>query len=375
MPDSTQHVPGPNDLQLPPQLAEFKDKTTDEVFAELNRMPFFMTKLDGTDGEGGENVQLEALKALAYEGEPHEVAENFKNQGNELYKAKRFKDAREIYKKGLSVKCGVAKIDESLYANIAACELELKNFRSCINCCREALSLNPKNIKCYYRMGKAFFKLNRLDEARDSIEFGLKVDVQNKSLNALLETIQKREREIAEYEEKRRKEEETRKNLQTLLENALIVRNVKSIKTKHRNAELLDEAKLRLENPTDFESQMIYPALVMYPTTGEFDFIAEVSELSSVQDLLDLVMQRPQEWFDEPKHKDFTPKRLLAYMETESGGLVKVGKKMTFHDILKKETPRVPLFDDALKIYFVPKTESERWIAKWDRKDALERRG
>ena len=109
---------------------------------------------------------------------------------------------------------------------------------------------------------------------------------------------------------------------------------------------------------------MIYPALVMYPTTGEFDFIAEVGEFSCVQDLLDLIMQRPQEWFDEPKHKDFTPKKLLAYMETESGGLVKAGKKMTFHDILKKETPRVPLFDDALKIYLVPKTESEEWIPK-----------
>ena len=35
----------------------------------------------------------------------------------------------------------------------------------------------------------------------------------------------------------------------------------------------------------------------------------------------------------------------------------------------------MPLFDAALKIYFVPKTESEGWIAKWDRKDALERRG
>ena len=73
MSTSTQHVPGPNDPQLPPQLAEFKDKTTDEVLAIANRMPFFMTKLDDTDGEGGENVQLEALKALAYEGEPHKV--------------------------------------------------------------------------------------------------------------------------------------------------------------------------------------------------------------------------------------------------------------------------------------------------------------
>lgn len=39
-----------------------------------------MTKLDNSDGDGGENVELEALKALAYEGEPHEIAENFKNK-------------------------------------------------------------------------------------------------------------------------------------------------------------------------------------------------------------------------------------------------------------------------------------------------------
>ena len=40
-----------------------------------------MTKLDETDGDGGENVNLEALKSLAYEGDPDEIASNFKNQG------------------------------------------------------------------------------------------------------------------------------------------------------------------------------------------------------------------------------------------------------------------------------------------------------
>lgn len=85
-----------------------------------------MTKLDNSDGDGGENVELEALKALAYEGEPHEIAENFKKQGNDLYKVKRFRDARELYSKGIDVKCQVNTINESLYANRAACELEIK---------------------------------------------------------------------------------------------------------------------------------------------------------------------------------------------------------------------------------------------------------
>lgn len=132
------YVPRPGEPALPPQLSEFQNKNTDQVLEELNRMPFFMRKLDDTDGDGGENVGLEALKALAYDGEPHEVAENFKNQGNELYKVKRYKDAREIYNKGIEIKCDSNKINESLFSNRAACELELKNYRRCVNDCRQA---------------------------------------------------------------------------------------------------------------------------------------------------------------------------------------------------------------------------------------------
>lgn len=124
----------------------------------------------------------------------------------------------------------------------------------------------------------------------------------------------------------------------------------------------------------DFESQMIYPTIIMYPTTNEFDFIAETGELSTIQDILDMVMQRPPEWFEMPEHKNFSAKKLLAYMETESGGLIKAGKKLSIHDILKKDSPKVPLFDNALKIYFVPKSESEEWISKWDKAEAIKRR-
>lgn len=363
------YIPGPNDPILPPQLSEFKDKSTDEVLAELNKMPFFMTKLDESD----ENTELEALKALAYEGEPYEVAENFKNQGNDLYKVKRFKDARELYTKGIDVKCKDDKINEALYANRAICELELKNYRRCINDCKMALSINPKNLKCYYRMGKAFFALDKLDEAQETVDFGLKIDDSNVSLQNLLNNITKRLADLKLIKETKLKEQQEKENKKIMLESAMTLRNVKSIITKEP-AELLKEAKAKLEDPMDFESQIIYPAIIMYPTTNEFDFIGEVSELTTVQELIDLVMQRPEEWFQDESHKNFSAKSLLAFMETESGGLIKAGKKLTFHDILKKETPSVPLFDSALKIFLVPKVESESWISKWDKKSALERR-
>jgi hypothetical protein len=87
---------------LPPAMAEIKKQSVDEVMAEMNRMPLFMTTLDETDGEGGENVALEAMKALAYDGTKTEVAENFRQQGNECARAKQWSDAREFYDKAIA---------------------------------------------------------------------------------------------------------------------------------------------------------------------------------------------------------------------------------------------------------------------------------
>ncbi|CAI1921957.1 HSP70/90 co-chaperone [Saccharomyces pastorianus] len=368
------YVPGPGDPVLPPQLSEFKDKTSDEILTEMNRMPFFMTELDDTDGAGGENVELEALKALAYEGEPHEIAENFKKQGNELYKAKRFKDARELYTKGIAVECEDRSLNESLFANRAACELELKNYRKCVEDCGKALTINPKNIKCYYRISKSFFQLSKLEEAKSAALFAKeKIDPENKSILSILSVIEEKEQELKLKEEKKKKEAQDRENEKIMLESAITLRNITNIKTQSP-VELLNEGKIKLEDSMDFESQLIYPALIMYPTLDEFDFVGEVSELTTVQELIDLVMDRPQERFEKEGKQNFTPKKVLAFMETKAGGLIKAGKKIAFHDILKKVTPDVPLFDNALKIYIVPKAESEEWISKWDKQKALERR-
>lgn len=88
---------------LPPALADARSLTFDETLASLNRSPFFMTSLDETDGSGGANDALEALKALAYEGTKVEVAANFREQGNECAREKRWTDAREFYTKALVV--------------------------------------------------------------------------------------------------------------------------------------------------------------------------------------------------------------------------------------------------------------------------------
>jgi hypothetical protein len=88
--------------EMPPAMAEIKSQDFDTVLQEMNRMPLFMTNLDESDGEGGQNDALEALKALAYEGTRAEVAENFRQQGNECARAKQWTDAKDFYDKALA---------------------------------------------------------------------------------------------------------------------------------------------------------------------------------------------------------------------------------------------------------------------------------
>ncbi|KAH3678519.1 hypothetical protein WICMUC_001536 [Wickerhamomyces mucosus] len=367
------YVPGPGEPALPPQLAQLSDKSVDEVMEELNRSPFFMTQIDESDGKGGENMELEALKALAYDGEPDEVATNFKNQGNGQFKIKLFKNAVEYYDKGLAVKCDVSSINAALYLNRAACNLELKNYRRCINDCKESLKLDPTNIKAYFRMAKAFFTLEKFDEAKQALDFSFKFDAENKSSLTLLEQIINRENTITKIAKKKEEQRLHNEKLANNLISAISIRDYKIIKTSNP-AEMLEDAKLELEDAEDIESQLVFPAMILYPTTDEFDFIASVSELSTPLDIMNIVLQRPEEWFKDQKHINFTSKKLDAYMETETGGLVKIGKKASLHKALSTPQPRIPLFDSSIRLYLVPRVEAESWLANWDKELAVKKR-
>lgn len=84
----------------PKQVPQVDYNDADALFKELNRSPFFMTQLPEDDGE--ENVLVEALKSMAYEGTRDQIADNFKNQGNEAVAEKRWFDAREFYSKAIA---------------------------------------------------------------------------------------------------------------------------------------------------------------------------------------------------------------------------------------------------------------------------------
>lgn len=109
---------------LPPGLAELNSVPRHEFLNQMRKHPLFMQSLDPTTDT--ENLELEALKALAYEGTPQEIALNFKEQGNEAFRERRFNDALEFYTKGITADSGDVELDTMLYLNRAATNLELR---------------------------------------------------------------------------------------------------------------------------------------------------------------------------------------------------------------------------------------------------------
>jgi hypothetical protein len=95
----------------------------------------------------GNNEILEGLRALQYEGTKSEVAQGFRERGNEMARAKLWGDGKEFYTKGILVltdknrKGGKnegdgdeeeerkeREVEEACYVNRALCNLELSTY-------------------------------------------------------------------------------------------------------------------------------------------------------------------------------------------------------------------------------------------------------
>lgn len=63
-----------------------------------------------------------------------EIAQNFKEQGNDYFKGKRYREAIDFYTQGLDAKPTDATLQEALYCNRAACNLELSTWNPVFRC-------------------------------------------------------------------------------------------------------------------------------------------------------------------------------------------------------------------------------------------------
>ena len=362
---------------LPPAMAALKGKSGEEILKDLNKHPLFMTDLE-------ENDELEALRALAYEGSPAEVALGFKDRGNESFRDKQWKDAKEFYGKAVEVllievrkrQAGqktaadeeeVKKeigILEACLVNRAACHLELRNFRSCTLDCASVLRINGKNLKAFYRSAKALLALGRIPEADDACARGLALDPENKSLQLLAQEISKMDGEVTEKKNKDLEREARRRQEDFTLKAALKARGIKTRKTAQSPE--MEDAKVELvPDPTDSSSTLNFPTVLLYPLHLESDFIKSFNETDVLGDHLEYILPAPWD-----KREEYTVNGVECYMETVTGGLVKVGRKVSLLKVLS--AGNIEVVDDMVRMFVVPKARASEWVAEHKKKKAVE---
>lgn len=277
------------------------------------------------------------------------------------------------------MKCGVAEIDSACYTNRAACNLELsssphpfllvviltcklENYRRVINDCKAALQLNHRNVKAWYRSARALFALEKLSEAMQCIDNGLECDASNPALLALQGQIGKKQGRIAEVEKLRKEREDKQKREAQILKIAMVARKIPT-KTTPQPPEL-EDATLHLADPMDPKSTLHFPTIFLYPLTLQSDFIKAFPENSNLFSQLSMVLVEPCPW--DSSREYFPQTKVEAYMETKTGGLIKVGKKMPLFEVLG--AGKVQVVDQVLTILLVPKARTQEFIDDWKKK-------
>lgn len=301
--------------------------------------------------------------ALQNEGTRGEVALNFKEQGNEAAREKRWTDAREFYNKGVAVLKVkedhwekpndpeqeaklLRDVEEAVFVNRALCNLEFRNYRSATFDCASALKLNPRNVKAYYRSSVALLALDKIPEAHDVVTRGLTLDPSNKSLQQISTKIEAR-KAVLENIAAKKKAEEGKRTKENLVKSAAIkARQIRTRKTPQPPD--VEDAHIRLvPDPLSPQSSLEFPAVFLYPVHGESDFVKSFSELHTIADHLEYIFPLP---WDEAK--EYTINGVECFMDTVSGGLVKAGKKVPLLQILGGG--KVEVVDELVKIYVVP---------------------
>lgn len=361
---------------LPPSLQAIRSMTSEQILADLNKSPLFMTELE-------ENDDIAALQALNYEGTASENSADFKERGNECFKVKGYVDAREFYGKGIALLAAEEKkrangevskgpegepdaeeeikqqreMLEALYVNRAACNLELNNYRTCWLDCTAALRLNPRNIKAYYRSSKALLAVDRIEEADDMCARGLAFNENNKGLRSIADTIVKR---AGELDARRKKEEErkaTQKRREYLLKAALKARNIPTRNTDQPPE--MEDAKLMLvPDADDPRSRLAFPTVLLYPEHLESDFIKAFEETQTLEDHLGYVFPLPWD-----RDNIYFVGGVTCYMETKEGSLLKMGKKVTLLRVLS--TGKVEIVDQVVRIFVLPTDKADVWVNKF----------
>ncbi|GLB33421.1 putative tpr repeat protein [Lyophyllum shimeji] len=341
----------------------------DAKLAAFDTVPLFMKSLPSDDTE---DTALAALQSLAHEGTPDEVAQNFKEQGNEYFRGKRYREALGFYTQGVDAEPTDVVLQEALLCNRAACNLELQNYGSVLRDCSKALTLNSRSSKAFYRSASALLALDRTEEALDCCDRCLAFDPGNKGVLQLRDRASQakaaKDRKEKEKADRLRKEQEAKRQMDIAFRERSLISLPKADGSSNPY-----EPHFDAEDST--HSTLVFPVFFLYPQHATSDVIQEFVEDTPFGAHL-AAMFPPQapapEW---DKNGEYVEGQLVVYAMTHRKRLLKVGKKMTLRDVCKaakaKEGEKrdgLEVKDGCLTFVVLPKGEVEaKWVEEYKR--------
>ncbi|KAG6378430.1 40S ribosomal protein S7 [Boletus reticuloceps] len=323
----------------------------EETLASLESLPLFMKSLPS---DSSDDVAIQALQRLAHDGTPDEIAQSFKDQGNDYFKGRRYREALGFYTQGLDAQPTDSTLQETLYCNRAACNLELKNYGSVLKDCSKALCINARSSKALYRSAAALLALDRLEEAQDCCDRCLVFDAHNQAVQSLrsrTESVRKaKDRQRQENEERLRREREEKQ----LLRIAFKERHLYPTSSPQGTLDNPYSPHFDSDDPT--RSTLIFPVFFLYPQYATSDVIAHFVE-------------------DTTFYQEYTANNLVVYAMTHRRRLLKVGKKMTLRDVCKAAREKdvepadgLEIKDGYLTFAVLPRgSEEQRWVDEFKR--------
>eukprot|EP00485_Elphidium_margaritaceum_P011893 CAMPEP_0202703630 /NCGR_PEP_ID=MMETSP1385-20130828/16447_1 /ASSEMBLY_ACC=CAM_ASM_000861 /TAXON_ID=933848 /ORGANISM="Elphidium margaritaceum" /LENGTH=580 /DNA_ID=CAMNT_0049361511 /DNA_START=39 /DNA_END=1781 /DNA_ORIENTATION=- len=109
-----------------------------------------------------------------------EQAAAAKKEGNAHFSKKEWDEAIAAYTKAI----GLYDKDHSFYSNRSACYAAKEKFEEALADGNKCVELKPDFAKGYSRIGYALFKLDKIEEAKETYQKGLDVDPNNESLKS-----------------------------------------------------------------------------------------------------------------------------------------------------------------------------------------------
>ncbi|KAM6495667.1 40S ribosomal protein S7 [Amanita muscaria] len=325
------------------------DEDLAKKLAEFDSIPLFMKSLPS---EETDDAALAALQNLAYEGTPDEIALNFKEQGNDYFKGKRYREALGFYTQGIDAKPTDPTMQEALLCNRAACNLELKNYGSVLRDCSGALTINTRSSKAYFRSALALLALERVEEALDCCD------------RSKMEKDEKERRR----QERIQKEKEAAWKLKTAFRERNLIVSQKPEGSSNPTYPTFDQ-----EDPTG--KTLVFPVFFLYPQYATSDVISQFVEDTPFSAHLSVMFPphaEPPSW---DVKRQYIDGELIIYAMTHRKRLLKVGKKMSLRDVLnaskaKEGDPHdgLELKDGCLSFAVLPKGDDERrWVEEYKR--------